>query len=180
MTSAALEGVHSISISRVPVSVEGILQDGKASERVSVQKFGPPRADLVLGSGAKEMWSQDCCLLGSEVPQIANEIWRAGLEPAQVSLTWTGSGKVDCIMLPASSLWASSLMRPNSSRLKGRLGNSREAVTSLLGSQMAEGHVSCCHQSVILLQNPGTWRQQVMVPHWSEPKSHTAEMLSQN
>lgn len=53
MTSAALEGVHSISISGVPVSVEGILQDGKASERVSVQKFGPPQSRRGVGVRCK-------------------------------------------------------------------------------------------------------------------------------
>ena len=79
-----------------------------------------------------------------------------------------------------------------SQRLRGELGNSRKATNSLLGSlensmdrgawqatvhgvaksqtRLSDFHiikdcVCSCNQFVILLQNPGTYWQKVMVPH---------------
>lgn len=40
VTSAALEGVRGFSTTRVPVSPEGVLQDAKVGDRVSVRKCG--------------------------------------------------------------------------------------------------------------------------------------------
>lgn len=52
-TSAVVEGVHGFSASRAPVSLEGILQDGKAGNSFCSEPWGPLRADVVLGSGVE-------------------------------------------------------------------------------------------------------------------------------
>ena len=56
VTSAVLEEVHGFSTSCIPVSLESILQDGKAGDGVSeishgLEIWGLLRADVVLGSG---------------------------------------------------------------------------------------------------------------------------------
>ena len=83
-------------------------------------------------------------------------------------------------------------MRPESQKLRGKLENSRKATDYLLESlensmdrgawqatvhevaksqtRLSDFHiikdcVCSCNQFVILLQNPGTYRQEVMVPH---------------
>ena len=73
VTSATLGGVTGFSVSRVPISLEDVLQDGKTGDlSFCSEMWGPLRVDVVLGSGVQWMWySQDRSLLDSGAPRIA-------------------------------------------------------------------------------------------------------------
>ena len=100
VTSAALEEVHGFSTSCIPVSLESILQDGKAGDGVSEISHGSEiwgllRADVVFGSGMEWIWhSQDCFLLDSEQNSpklqwsLESKTWAYPLDPFLNRSNW--------------------------------------------------------------------------------------------
>lgn len=85
--SAVSERVHGFSSFCVPISLEGILQDGKAGDCITVPKLGSPQSRCGVGvrCGMNVVFSGPF-FVGFQSPQNCKEIRRTRLEAAWSSL----------------------------------------------------------------------------------------------